>query len=218
MMKRFPVDGTSSRNGVELERFAKKRNKLVRNVAFCIAITIFIIIGNVVKYNGKNDRNTTDDSGDELRSHTRVTTKNVHNVKHHDENCYVLKPWKRVRLPNNIRPIHYNMFLKVNLQKWIFSGKSYISVQLTEATNTIIFHVNKLSIQTIQVHGFSDDKAFKIERQFHYKRNQFYVVVLVNKLKVGEYKLKINFDGKIETKELNGFYKSSYKTKDGKTR
>ena len=61
-------------------------------------------------------------------------------------------------------------------------------------------------------------KRFKIRKEFEYKKNQFFVVELVDKLDVGEYKLKLNFDGDIKTKELNGFYRSTYKSNDGKTR
>ncbi|XP_028399989.1 glutamyl aminopeptidase-like [Dendronephthya gigantea] len=139
-------------------------------------------------------------------------------VENRDTNKDSGKPWLNIRLPSKVLPIHYDMLIKVNLKDLEFSGKSTISFQVTESTNVILFHINKLRIRNAQVLGKSEKKHLKVRKQFEYKRHQFYVLILVEELDVGEYKLKLNFDGDIETKELNGFYKSTYKTKDGKTR
>ena len=128
------------------------------------------------------------------------------------------KPWKQVLLPTNIQPTHYDMLIQVNLKELTFSGKSIITIQVSIPTKTIIFHTHKLQIQNVQVLDSSEEQLFKIRKQFEYMKNQFFVVEPVDKLYVGEYKLKLNFRGHIKTKELNGFYRSTYQSSDGKTR
>ena len=193
-----------------------KGNRLLFALATCFVIVIFLVRGNLVKYGG-----TYDEQGNNSRREVKSLngdSKHLPNVENSVEKRTILKPWEQLRLPSNIRPKHYDLLIQVNLNELTFSGKSSISFHVTKSTNTIIFHTNKLTINTVLVLGSSEEKPFKIRKQFEYKKNQFFVVELAYKLKIGEYKLKLNFDGDIETKELNGFYRSTYKNNDGKTR
>ena len=174
-------------------------------LVICFVVVFFFSIGSIVKYRGRCDQY-------EIKSRRAIKSENV------DGKQSTEKPWKQILLPVNIRPKHYDMLIQVSLKELTFFGKSTISIQVTISTRFIIFHEHKLRIRNVQLLDPSQEKRFKIRKQFEYKKNQFFVVELVDKLDVGEYKLKLNFDGDIKTKELNGFYRSTYKSNDGKTR
>ena len=201
----------------------KLRKSLVFAIATGLAVAIILVLS--VKYGGTYDERkfnskrkvqSINEGSKRLPNiENSVEKPNIENSVEKRKNP---EPWEQARLRSNIHPKHYDMLIKVNLNELTFAGKSSISFQLTSATNTIIFHVNKLKIEKVQVFDSLEVKPFKIRKEFHYTKNQFFVVELVKKLEVGEYKLKLNFDGNIETKELNGFYRSTYKSKNGETR
>ena len=192
----------------------KLRKSLVFAITTGLAIAIMFVLS--VKYGGTYDERNFN-SKRKVQS-INEGSKRLPNMENCVEKGRNLEPWEQARLPSNIHPKHYDMLIKVNLNELTFTGKSSISFQVTTATNTIIFHVNKLKIEKVRVLDSLEVKPFKIRKKFQYKKNQFFVVELVKKLEVGEYNLKLNFNGNIETKELNGFYRSTYKSKNGKTR
>ena len=176
----------------------------------CLAVFILLLVANIVKFSEVYDC-------DEKNTKREVISAN-NTAKHSAQKRIFFKPWERVRLPVHIKPEHYDMLIQVNLKELTFSGNSNISIQVTEPTYTIMFHINKLMIRKIEIFSSYEKTPFKIRKQFEYKKNQYFVVTLTEKLKVGEYKLKIKFNGDIETKELNGFYRSSYENDVGEKR
>ncbi len=129
-----------------------------------------------------------------------------------------LEPWEKIRLPNDVQPIHYDMLIRVYLDTLNFSGNSNISINVTNPTDKILFHINKINITSVEVVDSSNNAVLSIERKFNSMKRQFYVVILTNDMVVGEHVLKLNFVANIETEELNGFYKSTYENSAGETR
>ncbi|CAB3992820.1 glutamyl aminopeptidase-like isoform X1 [Paramuricea clavata] len=129
----------------------------------------------------------------------------------------ILEPWEKIRLPTDIEPIHYDMLIRVYLETLSFSGNSNISIDVTSQTDTILFHINKINITSVEVVD-SSDKILPINKQFNSMKRQFYVVILDAKMAVGQYVLRLKFVANIEQEELNGLYKSTYKNSAGKTR
>jgi hypothetical protein len=129
----------------------------------------------------------------------------------------ILEPWEKIRLPTDIQPIHYDMLIRVYLETLSFSGNSNISIDVTSPTDTILFHINKINITSVEVVD-SNDKMLPINKEFNSMKRQFYVVILNAKMAVGRYVLRLKFVADIETEELNGLYKSTYKNSAGETR
>ncbi|XP_028402372.1 glutamyl aminopeptidase-like [Dendronephthya gigantea] len=127
------------------------------------------------------------------------------------------EPWDEIRLPSDVVPIHYDMLIKVYLDTLNFSGNSNISINVLNPTDKILFHINKINITKVTVVKL-DGVSLSIKREFSSPKRQFYVVILAKSLTAGKYTLMLDFVANIETKELNGFYKSTYKDSSGNER
>jgi aminopeptidase N len=60
--------------------------------------------------------------------------------------CGVKFPWKRMRLPNNLQPISYKLFLHPNLTTLDYTGHVEIDIQVINETNILIFHQLHLNV------------------------------------------------------------------------
>ena len=130
----------------------------------------------------------------------------------------VVKPWDKIRLPSDIEPEHYDMLIRVYLDDLTFAGSSNITINVKSATDKILFHINKINITSVKVVSKSGE-VFSFHREpFSSPRRQFYVVILNKKMEVGQYDLRLTFVANVETEELNGLYKSTYKDSAGETR
>lgn len=128
-----------------------------------------------------------------------------------------LEPWDKIRLPTNVRPIHYEMLIRIYLDTLSFTGNSNISINVTRSTDKILFHANKINVTSVAVLD-SSSKIFAIDRWFYTAKRQFYVVILSEEMNVGLYELRLEYVAYIETEELNGLYKSEYQNSAGETR
>jgi hypothetical protein len=129
-----------------------------------------------------------------------------------------LEPWNKIRLPTDINPVHYDMLIRVYLDTLNFSGDSNITINVKNPTDKILFHINKINITNVEVVDFDSSEVLTIDRQFSSPKRQFYVVILTKDMAVRRHVLKLSFVANIETEELNGFYKSTYKNSAGETR
>ena len=128
----------------------------------------------------------------------------------------VVEPWEKIRLPKDIVPEHYDMLIRVYLDNLTFSGNSNITIEVKDETDKILFHINKINITSVVVS--QRGTVFGIKDQFPAKKRQFYVVILDRSMTVGQYDLRLTFVANVETQELNGLYKSTYKNSTGGTR
>lgn len=129
----------------------------------------------------------------------------------------VVEPWEKIRLPKDVVPEHYDMLIRVYLDNMTFSGNSNITINVTSETDKILFHVNKINITSAAVVS-QGGTVFSIKDQFPAEKRQFYVVILDRSMPVGQYDLRLTFVANVETQELNGLYKSTYKNSTGGTR
>lgn len=127
------------------------------------------------------------------------------------------QPWDSIRLPSDIRPTHYSMLIKTDLKNLRFTGNSNISINVDNSTKVILFHINQVKIDGAEVQN-SKLATLNIARQFYSVSNQFYVLEMASPLDKGPYALKLEFSANMSTKELNGFYNSTYKDENGNTR
>ncbi|KAG0040333.1 hypothetical protein BGZ82_003638 [Podila clonocystis] len=121
---------------------------------------------------------------------------------------------ERVVLPTNVTPVHYEIKLRPNLQTFVFSGEESITVRVHEATSVIKLNTKDLTIQNVSITvGETTQKPVSIDN----KEDQVTAFTFAHEIPKGEAVLSIDFDGEINDK-MNGFYRSSYKDKDGGTK
>ena len=112
------------------------------------------------------------------------------------------------RLPKNVRPLSYDLYLKPELENFTFEGDVKIRVQVLENTNEIILHTNKQKIEVISVSGPDTEVSItepNIDVEKHF--------LIINSSSVfsadTEYDISINFTA-ILSEDMTGFYRSTY--------
>ena len=125
--------------------------------------------------------------------------------------------YKLIRIPKDIWPEHYDLFLNPNLKTSNFDGKVDILLRCFKSTNQIIFHVKDLKTHNIKVLD-DKDKEIKVKDVSENKERNLMILQLEKDLiKDAKYRLAMDFNGKLAD-NMEGFYKSQYKTKDGEKR
>lgn len=102
----------------------------------------------------------------------------------------------------------------MDIDKFTVTGSTSINLNVTQQTSYVLIHIKEMNISWFRV--TQDGVDIAVERNFTYKENQFFVVVLASSLSVGSATLEMRFyyplgDG------LVGFYRSSYKDSSGDT-
>ena len=125
--------------------------------------------------------------------------------------------YKFIRIPKDIRPLHYDLFLHPNLDTLHFKGKVQILLRCFKSTNRIIFHIKNLETKNIKVLG-DKNAEIKVKDVSENKERNLVILQLDEDLKKDkEYRLAMDFNG-VLADNMEGFYKSEYKTEDGKKR
>ncbi|CAB1323360.1 unnamed protein product [Coregonus sp. 'balchen'] len=121
----------------------------------------------------------------------------------------VVAPWDRYRLPDTLKPDHYNLTLwprlTVNAQGlYIFTGESYVVFQCVKETDLILIHSNKLNYtkwddgHLAKLTALGSTPAPTIKKSWLQLTTQFLVLELNGKLAVGEsYQLDTVFVGEL---------------------
>jgi glutamyl aminopeptidase len=126
------------------------------------------------------------------------------------------EPWELdYRLPNDTLPLHYEIYLHPDLEKGTFFGKVDVLLNVTQPRDFILIHTKYLTIKKTllrQGEGTNGQEVTLVEA-FEYAPNEFWVVRLGSKIQQGLYTLQLEFDGSL-TKDIVGFYKSSYYNSD----
>lgn len=121
------------------------------------------------------------------------------------------------RIPNHIRPLSYDIYIHPNLTTFKFSGRVTIDVRCYQPTRKVIFHVRDLTVGNVKLTD-SNQKRLKIAQTVQHKKNQQYLIALKEELREKErYALYMEFNGTL-SKNMEGFYRSNYKSKTGQVR
>ncbi|KIM80851.1 hypothetical protein PILCRDRAFT_9278 [Piloderma croceum F 1598] len=127
------------------------------------------------------------------------------------------KPLESYRLPLEIKPIHYDMTVRTDLEKLNFDGFVKIDLQIKKETSTVIFNVADLELSNISLYS----EALGIQQvpaalTFD-KEQERAVVHFANSLPAtSKARLQVGFQGKL-TSSMQGYYKSSWEN-EGKTK
>jgi len=131
-----------------------------------------------------------------------------------DESTLPKLPWEKdVRLPKNILPIHYDLYLFPELEEGMFSGKVAIEIDSKEPRDYFLAHVKYLEILSANL--TRNGQNIELKEAMEYEPNEFFVFWTRNMEPKGKYIMNFEFRGNL-TKGIVGFYKSIYTTEKGK--
>ncbi|XP_069748190.1 endoplasmic reticulum aminopeptidase 1-like isoform X2 [Narcine bancroftii] len=130
-------------------------------------------------------------------------------------------PWNKMRLPEIIMPVHYELLLQPNLTLMNFFASVRIEVSVGVDTNSIVMHSKKLEIMKATLALLQEDGSHGSERNLHlleYPPYEQIALLSDGILHSGKtYLINIDYFGNLSD-SYYGFYKSSYKTQSGELR
>jgi hypothetical protein len=112
------------------------------------------------------------------------------------------------RVPKNVRPLSYDVYLKPEFQNFTFEGDVKIMVEVLEDTSKIILHTNKQNIRIITVSGPDIDMTIT-RPHIDYEKHFLIITNPTNFSADTEYKISITFTATL-SEDMSGFYRSSY--------
>ena len=117
-------------------------------------------------------------------------------------------------LPKNIKPLHYQIELKPDIENFTFAGNETIDVSISESSSNITLNSLDIDIQSasITVGGF----VLKTETITYNKESETCTLAFVQEIPIGNGEIHIAFSGILNDK-LRGFYRSQYIDPEGNT-
>lgn len=139
------------------------------------------------------------------------------------------EPWYKIRLPQNIRPIHYDFYLDPHLEQNTFQGNVSILIDVTAKSDYmrhILIHINDMNVTGAKVYNLAPNakpdtatpgEELALKKTFEYLKNDFFVFELENDLEIGKYVLNMAYKSRFSS-QLNGLYISTYTNEKGEKR
>lgn len=130
-------------------------------------------------------------------------------------------PWRELRLPSMVIPLHYDLFVHPNLTSLDFVASEKIEVLVRDATQFIILHSKDLEIMNATLHSEEDMRYRTPGKKLNvlsYPAHEQIALLVPEKLRADlRYHVAIDFQAKLAD-GFEGFYKSTYRTLAGETR
>nr|XP_023694685.1 endoplasmic reticulum aminopeptidase 1-like isoform X1 [Paramormyrops kingsleyae] len=125
-------------------------------------------------------------------------------------------PWHKMRLPETIRPLHYDLRIHPNLTSLDFTGTVEIQLEVLQSTDSIILHSKNLQISKAVL--LESDKRHPLKVLELPAFEQVALVTDALSITSGRrYRVRMDFAANLSD-SFHGFYKSSYRTRDGEVR
>ncbi|KAB0392614.1 hypothetical protein E2I00_013469, partial [Balaenoptera physalus] len=128
-------------------------------------------------------------------------------------------PWNKMRLPEHITPVHYDLVIHANLTTLTFGGTTEIEITANKPTSTIVLHSHHLQISKAALRkGAGERQSEELLRVLEYPPQEQIALLAPEPLVVGlPYTIVIDYAGNL-SESFHGFYKSTYRTKEGEVR
>ncbi|XP_043920048.1 endoplasmic reticulum aminopeptidase 1 [Protopterus annectens] len=127
-------------------------------------------------------------------------------------------PWNKMRLPDSIIPVHYDLLLIPNLTTLKFLGSMNIEVYVQQETNTIVIHSKHLDIAKATITNLDGTSPPKVLQVLEYPVHEQIAILTAEPLVLGRsYIISFEYTANLSD-SFHGFYKSTYRTKDGEVR
>ena len=126
-------------------------------------------------------------------------------------------PYDDIRLPKDIIPLNYKLYMHPDLKTFNFTGRATIEVRCVSATKYIVLHAKKLEFSKYAVRD-EENNEIPVTRMVENEKHEQILLETENKLNKNQrYVFGFSFRGRLSNK-MAGFYKSSYSTKAGDER
>lgn len=128
-------------------------------------------------------------------------------------------PWTKMRLPEHIIPVHYDLMIHANLTTLTFEGTTVIDITASQPTSAIILHSQHLQISKATLKkGTGERRPEEPLRVLEHPSHEQIALLAAEPLVVGlPYTVVISYAGSL-SENFHGFYKSTYRTKEGEIR
>ncbi|NWV09614.1 AMPE aminopeptidase, partial [Ptilonorhynchus violaceus] len=121
--------------------------------------------------------------------------------------------WRHFRLPTYVKPVHYDLEIKPEMEKDIYTGTVNISIALEEPTTSVWLHLRETKITEMPTLRKSSGEQIALNDCFEYETQEYIVMTAAAELPVtGEsdpYVLTLKFQGWLNG-SLVGFYRTTY--------
>ncbi|XP_066600502.1 aminopeptidase A isoform X2 [Prorops nasuta] len=123
------------------------------------------------------------------------------------------------RLPKEVQPLEYDLYLFPNLREGTFQGKVTILIDVKNKRNYIALHQKDLTITSTVLRTVENEENYDIELMppSDISKYEIFVVTTKNEIQPGLYNLTFDFNGGLNDK-IVGFYSSKYKDSQNRTR
>ncbi|XP_041083380.1 leucyl-cystinyl aminopeptidase isoform X2 [Polyodon spathula] len=128
-----------------------------------------------------------------------------------------LFPWTSMRLPRAVSPIHYDLTLQPNFTTMKFTGSVTITVKVNEDTKNVVLHSSGLVISKISIVPVGENQPKPAQYMEYHPWQQIAAQCPETLQKGKSYHLKLEYSANLSD-SYYGFYKSSYRNKDGEQR
>lgn len=219
-------EGEKKKSGQE---FVVTRRKAIALVVIVIVIIIFVGVISGIFSARKARKDALEEAGKEKREDTSVTKAPEPTIITPTTEHTGPEPWYKIRLPQNIKPIHYDLHLDPYLEENRFQGDVSILINVTEKSDYmayILIHIKDMNVTQAKVYKLASDakpdtatlgEELALTRTFEYQKNDFFVFELENDLEVGKYVLYMEYKSRFSS-QLNGLYISTYTNEKGEKR
>lgn len=123
-------------------------------------------------------------------------------------------PWK-LRLPDTVKPLHYDLLIHPNLTFLNFTGRVKIQVDVEQDTKQVLLHSKNLHISKAVILQSGDAHLLYVR-----KSEPFEQIALSSQsftFSRGVHVIQLDFSANLSN-SFHGFYKGSYTTRSGEVR
>ncbi|KAM6076076.1 glutamyl aminopeptidase [Chlamydotis macqueenii] len=121
--------------------------------------------------------------------------------------------WRHFRLPTYVKPVHYDLEMKPEMENDIYTGTVSISIALETSTSYLWLHLRETKITEMPTLRKSSGQQIAVNDCFEYKPQEYIVMKAEAKLSVTDesdpYILTLKFQGWLNG-SLVGFYRTTY--------
>ncbi|OCU02291.1 endoplasmic reticulum aminopeptidase 1 isoform X2 [Xenopus laevis] len=128
-------------------------------------------------------------------------------------------PWENLRLPQFAAPFHYDLQIHPNLTTFTFTGLTKVMVTVTQKTSFLVLHSKNLEITKTSIERkMGKNPVLQDLLLLEHPVNEQIALLTADPLIPGEnYTIYIEYNANL-SQSFRGFYKSTYRTKDGEVR
>ena len=126
-----------------------------------------------------------------------------------------------VVLPDNVRPVHYDLTLTPNFEDFTFAGEVDITVRMEPGTTEILLNCSEIEIHSATL-GWTDgagehtQEASAVSYNADAETATISIGAASTEGVIGDHHLRMKYTGELNDK-LRGFYRSQYTNPEGET-